>query len=136
MQKTLATGKTASVPVTGMVVTVGTAMAKSVVMSSTRCIEGHLSFVVGDGLRCEEGEAEQHDQERPELRHQEVPGVELEQVADPDDRDQELPDDDALEAADDAEPDAGEQLGERGLEHDLQVENALGGAEGLAHLHQ
>ena len=62
--------------------------------------------------------------QRPELLDQEVVRVELEQLAQAEDRDQQLADDDALHAADGAQADAGQDLGQGRREQDLAVELA------------
>src|SRR5687767_9853584 len=67
---------------------------------------------IGDRLGDGEGEEEDDHHERPELFHQEVVGVDLEELADADDGDEQLSDDHAFHAADGAEAHAGEDLGE------------------------
>src|SRR5690606_21700028 len=89
-----------------------------------------------DRLGQDEGEGEhQHDQ-GPDLLHQEVARVQLEQLADPDDRDQELSDHHALDAADQAEADPGEDLGQRREHQDLSVQLQAAGAERARHFDQ
>src|SRR3546814_7848645 len=76
-----------------------------------------------DQLGEKQGEGEKQDGQRPEIRHQEGAGKELEQLAIADDRHQELTDDHALDPADEADADTGEDLRQRRPDDDLDVES-------------
>ena len=71
------------------------------------------AFQPGEQLVDGEGEGEKHEEQRPHVLHQEVRGVDFEQLPEADDGDQQLADDDAFDRADQAEPDAGEDFRQR-----------------------
>jgi hypothetical protein len=68
--------------------------------------------------------------------HEEVAGVDLEEVAHAGDRYQQLSDHNPLHAPDEAQAQSRQQLRERCREDDLAVEALPAGAERAAHLHQ